>query len=502
MPLFSGQLASWPVGQLARHMNFLVVQRILGLLLMLFSLTMLPPIVVSVQFDDGNWQPFLRAFVALLLIGAIAWWPVRRQVRELRLRDGFLVVALFWIVLGIAGSAPLLLSSALNMSVTDAVFEAFSGFTTTGAVIFASVDSLPESVLYYRSQIEWLGGIGIVVLAVALLPMLGVGGMQLLRAETPGPVKDSKLTPRITETAKALWIIYLAITVICGLAYWAAGMTPFDAVAHAFTTVSTGGISTHDASIGYFDNPVIEMIAVVFMFIGAINFSLHFLAWRHRRLSSYLRDPEFGAFVRILLVSVLLYTAVLWLTRFAHEPAHAFRLALFHAMSMQTTSGFVTDDFTHWPGALPVILVLSAFIGGCAGSTSGGMKIVRWLLILKQGQREVNQLVHPSAELPVKLGNKPMNMRVIDAVWGFFAVYVIAFGILMVALLATGEDQVTAFSAIAACMTNSGTGLGKVATNFTGLTDPGKWICVLAMLLGRLEVFPLLVLISPTFWRR
>ncbi len=483
-------------------MNFAVVQRILGLLLMLFSLTMLPPIGVALHFNDGNWQPFFDAFVALLVVGFIAWWPVRKRVRELRLRDGFLVVALFWVVLGIAGSVPLYLSAELGMSLTDAVFEAMSGFTTTGAIIFPSLDSLPESVLYYRSQIEWLGGIGIVVLAVALLPMLGVGGMQLLRAETPGPVKDAKLTPRITETAKALWIIYLGITVACALAYWAAGMRPFDAVAHAFTTVSTGGNSTHDASIAYFDNAAIEGVCVLFMFIGGINFSLHFLAWRHRRLGDYLRDPEFSAFVRILVVSITLYTVVLWITRFADEPGNALRLALFHAVSMQTTSGFVTDDFTHWPGALPVIIVLSAFIGGCAGSTSGGMKIVRWLLILKQGQREVNQLVHPSAELPVKLGRKPMDVRVIEAVWGFFAVYVIAFGILMIALLATGEDQVTAFSAIAACMTNTGTGLGEVARSFTSLTDGGKWICVLAMLLGRLEVFPLLVLISPTFWRR
>lgn len=483
-------------------MNFAVVQRILGLLLMLFSLTMLPPIGVALHFNDGNWQPFFDAFVALLVVGFIAWWPVRKRVRELRLRDGFLVVALFWVVLGIAGSVPLYLSAELGMSLTDAVFEAMSGFTTTGAIIFPSLDSLPESVLYYRSQIEWLGGIGIVVLAVALLPMLGVGGMQLLRAETPGPVKDAKLTPRITETAKALWIIYLGITVACALAYWAAGMRPFDAVTHAFTTVSTGGNSTHDASIAYFDNAAIEGVCVLFMFIGGINFSLHFLAWRHRRLGDYLRDPEFSAFVRILVVSITLYTVVLWITRFADEPGNALRLALFHAVSMQTTSGFVTDDFTHWPGALPVIIVLSAFIGGCAGSTSGGMKIVRWLLILKQGQREVNQLVHPSAELPVKLGRKPMDVRVIEAVWGFFAVYVIAFGILMIALLATGEDQVTAFSAIAACMTNTGTGLGEVARSFTSLTDGGKWICVLAMLLGRLEVFPLLVLISPTFWRR
>lgn len=483
-------------------MNLPVVQRIFGLLLMLFSLTMLPPMAVGLYYQDGNWQPFLDAFGALAILGALVWWPVRKQQRELRLRDGFLVVALFWIVLGVAGAAPLLLSKRLDMTITDAIFEAVSGFTTTGAIIFPKLQTLPISVLYYRSQIEWLGGIGIVVLAVALLPMLGVGGMQLLRAETPGPVKDSKLTPRITETAKALWIIYLTITAACALAYWSAGMSPFDAIAHAFSTVSTGGNSTRDASLAYYDNPLIEIIAVIFMFIGAVNFSLHFLAWRHRRISSYFRDPEFGAYVRILGISILVYTLVLWLSRFVHEPGHALRLALFHAVSMQTTSGFVTDDFTHWPGALPVLLILSAFIGGCAGSTSGGMKTVRWLLLWKQGQREVAQLVHPNAELPVKMGAKAIDKRVIDAVWGFFAVYVVSFGVLMVALLATGEDQVTAFSAIAACMTNAGTGLADVATNFTSLTNTGKWICVLAMLLGRLEVFPLLVVVSRTFWRK
>jgi trk system potassium uptake protein TrkH len=483
-------------------MNLLIVQRILGLLLMLFSLTMLPPVAVSLFFKDGNWAPFLDAFIALLVVGFLIWLPVRRKIRELRLRDGFLIVALFWIVLGGAGAVPLLLSRHFKMPFTDAIFEAVSGFTTTGAIVFPSLETLPASVHYYRAQIEWFGGIGMVVLAVALLPMLGVGGMQLLRAETPGPVKDSKLTPRITETAKALWLIYLALTAICAVAYWAAGMSPFDALLHSFTTVSTGGNSTHDASIGYFNSWAIETIAVVFMFLGGVNFSLHFLAWRHRRATNYWRDPEFQMYVRILAISTLLYAVVLWVANHSNTPAHAFRLALFQSVSMQTTSGFVTDSIALWPGALPVILVLSAFIGGCAGSTSGGMKVVRWLLMWKQGQREVAQLVHPSAELPVKLGKKPIDTRVVDAVWGFFAVYVAAFAVLMILMLATGEDQVTAFSAIAACMTNSGTGLGDVAQNFTSLSVTGKWICILAMLLGRLEVFPLLVLVSPTFWRK
>jgi trk system potassium uptake protein TrkH len=482
--------------------NLSIVQRILGLLLMLFSITMLPPIGVSLYFQDRNWQPFLDAFLALLVLGALIWWPVRKRVRELRLRDGFLVVALFWVVLGLAGAAPLMLSARIEMSITDAVFEAVSGFTTTGATVLVGLDALPQSLLYYRVQIEWLGGIGIVVLAVALLPMLGVGGMQLLRAETPGPVKDSKLTPRITETAKVLWMIYVAITVLCALAYWAAGMTPFDAIAHSFSTVSTGGHSTHDKNIAYFDSAVIEAIAIVFMFLGGVNFSLHFLAWRHKRVASYVRDPEFRAYVLILAASIVLYTVALWIARSPDDIGHALRISLFHAVSMQTSSGFFTENFSLWPGALPVILMLSTFIGGCAGSTSGGMKVVRWLLMWKQGQREVVQLVHPSAELPVKLGEKPINPRVVDAVWGFFAVYVVSFGVLMILLMATGEDQVTAFSAIAACINATGTGLGEVASNFTTLNAAGKWICIVAMLLGRLEVFPLLVLISPTFWRR
>jgi trk system potassium uptake protein TrkH len=483
-------------------MNLLIVQRILGQLLMLFSLTMLPPAGVALYFNDGNALPFVASFAAMLAVGAVIWWPVRNRVRELRVRDGFLVVALFWAVLGAAGAAPLLLSERIDMSVTDAVFEAISGFTTTGATVFIGLDALPPSILYYRNQIEWFGGIGIVVLAVALLPMLGVGGMQLLRAETPGPVKDGKLTPRITETAKVLWFIYFWMTVACAAAYWAAGMTPFDAIAHSFSTVATGGNSTHDGGLAYFDNSVIEAIAVVFMLLGAVNFSLHFLAWRQRRIINYMRDPEVRVFIGLLVVSVLLYTVVLWASQTHDDLGRALRVSLFHAVAMQTTSGFVTEDFTHWPGALPVILLLTTFVGGCAGSTSGGMKVVRWLLLWKQGQREVTQLVHPSAVLPVKIGSKPIDVRVIDAVWGFFAVYVVSFGTLMVLLIALGEDQVTAFSAIAACINNVGTGLGEVAANFTSLTESGKWICVLAMLLGRLEVFPLLVLISPTFWRR
>ena len=483
-------------------MNLSVVQRILGILLILFSLTMLPPVFVSVYYADGNWQPFIDAFLALLAIGVIVWWPVRAEVRELRLRDGFLVVSLFWVVLGFAGAAPLLLSNQPVMSLTDAVFEAVSGFTTTGATVLVGLDSLPRSVLYYRQQIHWFGGIGIVVLAVALLPMLKVGGMQLLKAETPGPVKDAKLTPRITGTAKVLWLVYLVLTIACALSFWAAGMSLFDAIAHALGTLSTGGFSTHDASFAYFNSPLLEAIAVFFMFLGGINFSLHFFVWRHRNVGEYFRDPEFKAYVAVLGISIVAYTLILWLTQTKSSAIEALRVSAFQVVSLQTSTGFLTDDFSVWPSAVPVLLMLSSFLGGCAGSTSGGMKMIRWVLLWKQGHREVTRLMHPSAMLPVKLGGKPVQVRVIEAVWGFFAVYVTCFVVLMIALLGTGEDQVTAFSAIATCMNNMGPGLGKVAANFTTLSTPGKWISIVAMLFGRLEVFPLLVLLTPAFWKR
>lgn len=483
-------------------MNLFVVQRIFGILLVLLSFIMLPPIGVSLYYREHNAGPFFDAFIGLLLLGALIWLPVRNHKRELRLRDGFLVVALFWVVLGAAGAVPLVLSAQPAISLTEAVFEAVAGFTTTNATILVGLDELPRSVLYYRHQMQWLGGIGMVVLAVALLPMLGIGGMQLLRAETPGPVKDARLTPRITETAKALWLVYVVITAACAACYWAAGMSLFDAIGHSFSTVSTGGFSSHDDSLGYFNNPGIDFIATFFMFLGAVNFSLHFLAWRRIRISDYFHDIECRVFACIVIAGVLLCTASLWMTNVGFSPTHAFRLGLLQATSFITTTGFKTDDVSQWPGAIPVLLILTTFIGGCAGSTASGMKVIRWLLMWKQGAREVVRLVHPNVTLPVKIGNKPVNWRILDAVWGFFAMYVLCFAALMVLLIAFGHDQVTAFSAIATCINNTGPGLGAVAENFVRLNEPGKWICIVAMLLGRLEVYPLMVLITPTFWRR
>ncbi len=483
-------------------MNLFVVQRILGILLMLFSVTMLPPIAVSLTFQDQQSAPFLDAFMGLLVTGLLIWLPVRNQQRELRLRDGFLVVALFWVVLGLAGAVPMVLSTQPNMSLTDAVFEAVSGFTTTGATVLTGLDDLPKSLLYYRHQIQWLGGIGMVVLAVALLPMLGIGGMQLLKAETPGPVKDTKLTPRITQTAKALWAVYVLITAACATSYWLAGMSPFDAICHSFSTVSTGGFSTHDANLAFFNNPAIEFIAIFFMLVAGINFSLHFLAWRHMSLSDYWRDSELRVYAGILLITTIIFSAVLIAHQTFTNNGYAVRSALLHVTSMMTSTGFVATNFSAWPSVLPVILILITFAGGCAGSTASGMKVIRWILMWKQGAREIDRLVHPNAVFPVKIGGRPVPWRVIDAVWGFFTIYVGCFAVLMVLLIATGEDQVTAFSAIATTINNTGPALGSVAHNFTGISPSGKWLCVLAMLLGRLEIYPLIVLVTPAFWKR
>ncbi|MEM9401041.1 MAG: TrkH family potassium uptake protein [Pseudomonadota bacterium] len=483
-------------------MNWTVVQRILGLLLMLFSFTMLPPILISIVFKDQSALPFLQGFGLTFLAGLLCWLPVYRSKKDLRLRDGFLVVAAFWTVLGTFGAAPLYFAGALELTLTDAIFESISGLTTTGATVLTGLDELPKSLLYYRQQLQWLGGMGIIVLAVAVLPMLGVGGMQLYRAEAPGPVKDSKLTPRITETAKALWYVYLAFTVSCMVSYMFAGMGWFDALCHAFSTVAIGGFSTYDGSIGHFDSVAIDIVAIFFMFAAGINFSLHFFAWRNVSVAHYLQDPEFKAYATVLVVMSIVVAAILVQFSFYADPGSNIINGVFQAVSIATTTGYTTSDYSLWPAALPVILIFSSFIGGSAGSTAGGMKVIRWLLIYKQGMREVTRLVHPSAEIPVKIGNKAVGPRVVEAVWGFFSVYVIVFSMMLVAMMATGLDQVTAFSAVAATLNNLGPGLGDVATGFMTIPDMAKWIAIAGMLLGRLEIFTLLVLFTPTFWQR
>ncbi len=482
-------------------MRFQVILNILGILLALFSTSLLPPLALSLIYSDNTTTAFLVAYLVTLATGLACYLPTRRQGRDLRLRDGFLIVVLFWTVLASFGALPLLLSNNPAMGLTDAFFESMSGLTTTGATVLVGIDDLPISIRYYRQQLQWLGGMGIVVLAVAVMPMLGIGGMQLYRAETPGPIKNSKLTPRITETAKALWYIYLGLTVACAIGYWLAGMTVFDAIGHSFSTVAIGGFSTHDASIGFFHSPLISAIASLFMIAAGMNFALHFLALRQRNFLVYLQDTEVRVFLGFLLLVTVLTCGVLWSTNTFSDATTTLWHGVFQVISIGTTTGFTTSGFHWWPSLLPVLLIMMSGIGGCAGSTAGGVKVIRMILLYKQGRREINQLIHPSAFFPIKLGGKPVPDNVINAIWGFFALYIFSYLVLSLAMTATGADPLTAFSAVTACLNNLGPGLGAVAKNYAAIDPAGKWILSGAMLMGRLELFTLLVLLTPAFWR-
>ena len=462
---------------------------------------MLPPALISVIYGDGAGLAFVVAFILTLLTGLAFWYPYRRDRADLRAKEGFLIVVLFWTVLATFGALPFALLDQPEMSITDSVFESFSGLTTTGATVIEGIEFLPKAVQFYRQQLQWLGGMGIIVLPVAILPILGVGGMQLYRAETPGPVKDSKMTPRIADTAKHLWYIYLSLTMACTFAYWIAGMSLFDAVCHAFSTIAIGGFSTYDASLGHFNSAAVNFICVIFLWIAALNFSLHYAAVSGRNIKNYFKDPECKAFFTIQFVLVTVCFLVLINYAVYDSAEVALDQALFQAVSISTTAGFATTDFSSWPAFLPILLIFSSFIGGCAGSTGGGLKVIRILLLFIQGKREVDRLIHPKAVYSVKLGDRAMPSRVVEAVWGFFAAYAIVFVVIMIGLIGSGLDNITAFSATAAALNNLGPGLGSVSGTYAEVSDTGKWLLMIAMLFGRLEIFSLLVLFSPTFWR-
>lgn len=482
-------------------MHLKLVLRIVGMLLMTFSVTLAIPALISLLAHDSAFTAFSLAFALTFSCGLLAWLAVRKVQAELSIRDGFLVVAAFWTVLGLFGSLPFMLAPYPHLSASDAIFESISGLTTTGSTVIEHLDELPVSILFYRQFLQWLGGIGIIVIAVAILPMLGIGGMQLYRAEIPGPIKD-KLTPRIADTAKALFAIYLILTAICALVYWALGMNTFDAVGHALSTISTGGYSPHDASMGYFlDRPAILIACSCFMLIAGINFAVHFTAWHRKRLSDYFTDAETRFYLAIVaLASIAIVLHLIYSG--SYTPRDSVLMGAFHVISIVTSTGFTADSFSAWPTFLPMLLMMLAMIGGCAGSTAGGVKMVRFLLIVKQGIREMKQLVHPNAIIPLKVGRRRVEAKIVSAVWSFMAVYTVSFALLVLALMETGLDYETAFSATAVTINNTGPGLGAVAANFASISDPAKWLLSYSMLLGRLEIFTLLILLTPAFWRR
>ena len=475
------------------------VIQITGFLCMAFSLTMLAPLLVSLWYNDGEAGRLLTDFAVMLLCGFLLWLPFRHRRYQLRRRDGFFIVVIFWVLLSLLGVAPFYFG--MNLSFVDALFESVSGLTTTGATVISGLDDRPPSLLFDRQELQWFGGMGLIVLAVAVMPMLGIGGMSVYRAEAPGPMKEEKMTPRLASTARSLWALYLGLTLACALAYWYAGMSPFDAISHSLATVSTGGFSTHDASLAWFNSVAVEGVAVVFMLMGGINFSVHFLALRHFSLRDYFRDPEVRVFLLLVLGLIAITSLSLRLSGQMPDLFVATREAGFEVVSVITSTGFGLDDFSVWPIFLPALLIFSSFIGGCGGSTAGGMKVMRVILLAKLGFRELKLLIHARGIFPIKIGGRQVREETLQAVWGFFAVYVLTFVGLMLLIMMCGLDQLSAFSAIATCMNNLGPGLGEVAQTFAHISSEAKLVAIVAMLMGRLEIFTVLVLLHPAFWR-
>ena len=482
------------------------VLRVLGVLLVFFAVSMTVPLAASLFSHDGMWRAWPTAMAATIVVGTVMWFCMRHHKQELQPRHGVILVTLVWVCLPLSAALPMVLvyhQMGMELPFTYAYFEAVSGLTTTGSSVLSHLDALPISLNIWRTFLQWLGGMGILILAVAIMPLLGVGGSQLFRAEAAGPVKDTKLTPRITGTAKGLWCVYAVFSVSCFGAFWLGGMTPLEALMHMFTTVSLGGLSPHDTSFGYFQSPLLEAIALVFMVAASCNFALYFIAMRKGHWRGFLRDPEMRATVGVLLGGSLLVALLLW-AKGVYGPLDALRYGMFNAVSMATTTGFATTDFLSWPVFAPVFMLFLSGMAPSAGSTGGGIKMMRMLILFGQAGRELTRLVHPRAVQPVVLGGRVVDSRMIFAVMAFMLVYGGTIVLLSMVLMLTDLDPITAFSAVVASVHCVGPGLGKIgpASTYASLTDFQIWVCTLGMLLGRLEILSFLALLTPAFWRR
>ncbi len=481
----------------------LTVIHSLGLMLIVFSVAYLIPLLGSLIYDDGTLFDFLLAMVWTASIGFLMWLLTRDYKGELSIRHGYLLVVAMWTAMPAVATIPLLLVID-GLSFTDAYFETMSAMTTTGATVLTGLDILPPAINIWRCELQWLGGMGIIVLAVAILPLLGIGGRQLFKAETPGPMKENALTPRIAETARNLWIVYLTITLACIAALKWAGMGWLDAVCHAFSAMGLGGFSTHDLSIGYFNSPLIEFVMMVFMLFAVVNFSTHFLAWRSKSLRSYARDAEAVSSLALILGSCLGIALFLWWQNIYADFWVALRHASFNVISIATSSGYASVDYAQWPIFAPLWMMFLTAIAASSGSTGGGIKMVRTLVLVKQAGREFVRLLHPAAMNPMKIGGQVVANNIAFAVLGFIFLYFMTVVTLTFVLLISGMDFISAFTAVLASVNNCGPGLGSVgpASNYAALTDFQTWVCTTAMLVGRLEIFTVLILFTPHFWRR
>ena len=467
---------------------------------MMFSVTLLIPVIVSMIFNDNNLMIFVYSFFIILVVASILYFPNMgiNDTTDIKVKEGFLIVVSFWVVLSFFGSIPFIMDAQLSLNFADALFESISGWTTTGATVITNIDDLSPSILMYRQMLQWLGGMGIVVLALAILPMLGIGGMQLYKAESTGPIKDNKISPRIAETAKNLWSIYVGLTLLCAVAYYAAGMNLFDAIAHSFSTIAIGGFSTHNLSIAYFNNPLIEIFCMIFMFLSALNFILHFMSFRHKDLSVYLKDAEFKSYVFIIFLFIFISFMFLNL---GNSNEINFRHLMFQIISFTTTSGFTSASFNSWPSFIITMLITMSFIGACTGSTGGGIKVMRVAILFKLLKKEMLRILHPTAEVTVKINQQTINDELSNTIYNFFIFYVVSYIILSLILMFSGLDITTSLTAVASCINNLGPASGIVAENYAPLSAFAKYILSFAMILGRLEIYTLLIIFTPYFWK-
>ena len=477
-------------------MNFKAIINLFSILVLLFSFSYVFPIAVSLVFNDDSLHLFLPAFIFVGVLGLIGFFFTKGVQRDLTAKDGFVIIVMFWLVLSMAGSIPFYLS---GMSPIDSFFESMSGITTTGATVISNIESLPESLKFYRQLLQWMGGMGLIVLAIAVMPLLGIGGGQLFKTDIPGAMGEQRLTPRIQETAKALWSIYLGLTVLCVIFYTLAGMSIFDAVSHSMSTVSIGGFSTYNNSIGHFNNLTIEIICMVFMLLSAMSFALHYFSIYKSKSLKYFYDPELRFFVSILFIIFILAVSV---NALSVQSDLSIRELTFHTISTVTTTGFGISDTSSWSFSISFLLLIGAFIGACSGSVGGGVKSWRVMIMLNHAYSNIIKMIHPNSVLTLKVGSKSVDDNVATSVWGFFSIYVISFVVLLLAVLISGLDLETAFSSVGACLNNLGPGLGMVSDNYSEINAFAKGILAFSMLLGRLEIFTLLIILTPMFWAK
>ena len=476
-------------------MNLKSIVNLFSILVLFFSLSYIFPIIISLIFDDGATELFIYTLLGVGLIGLVGLLATRKVDNELSQKDGFVIIVLFWVVLCFAGSIPFYLS---GMNAIDSIFESMSGITTTGATVISNLDTLPESLLFYRQLLQWMGGMGLIVLAIAVMPLLGIGGGQIYKTEIPGAMGEQKLTPRIKETAQVLWLIYLGLTVLCAFLYYLGGMGSFDAISHAMSTVAIGGFSTHNDSIGHFNSIAIETICIAFMLLSAFSFTLHYFAVFKKKPLKYFYDPEIRFFMSILSIIFIICAVISNISNYGPN----LRELAFHSVSMLTTTGFSISNSSEWPFSISFILLIGAFIGACAGSVGGGVKSWRVLIMINHAHKNIMRIIHPNSVISLKIGTKNVNDEVATSVWGFFSIYIISFIILLLFVLISGVDFESAFSAVGACLNNLGPGLGIVSENYANINSASKGILAFAMLLGRLEIFTLLVILTPMFWSK